>query len=221
MTEQSYSRQLSDGQIAAAVKMLQKYRGQVEAAGIELPRESDFNIATETRIVQDGNSLLVYAPASPKDAFWATVNAVKTIPGRRWEPNIDGKPWRVPGAQVDMLRELFPDVDFEFTAVSQPEPESVKIQPSTITKNGNGYQVRFSKNDPSFSAKLDVVRNLPNRKWNSDGGYWLVADIFGVETLLKMHSYELDEATKRDLQSHNEVKNRSERRDDFEVPGVH
>lgn len=221
LAEQSYSRQLSDGQIAAAVKMVQKYRGQVESAGIQLPRESDFNIATETRIVQDGNSLLVYAPASPKDAFWAAINAVKTIPGRKWEPNIDGKPWRVPGNQVAMLRELFPDVDFEFTAVSQPEPEPVKIQPATITKNGSGYQVRFAKNDADFADRLDAVRNLPNRKWNSDGGHWLVADIFGVETLLKMHSYELDEATRQDLQARKAVANRSERPDDFEVPGVH
>lgn len=221
LAEQSYSRQLSDGQIAHAVKMIQKYRGQVEAAGIELPHESDFNIATETRIEQAENDLLVYAPASPKDAFWATVNAVKTIPGRRWEPNIDGKPWRVPGNQVAMLRELFPDVPFEFTAVNLPEPEPVKIEPSTISKNGNGYQVRFAKNDPSFSDKLDAVRNLPNRKWIADGSYWLVADIFGIETLLKMSDYELDEATKADLKSHNAVKTRSERPDDFEVPGVH
>lgn len=221
LAEQSYSRQLSDGQIAAAVKMVQKYRGQVESAGIQLPRESDFQIATETRIVQDGNSLLVYAPATPKDAFWAAINAVKTIPGRKWEPNIDGKPWRVPGAQVAMLRELFPDVDFEFTAVSQPEPEPVKIQPATITKNGSGYQVKFPKNDADFADRLDAVRNLPNRKWVMDGGYWLVADIFGVETLLKMHSYKLDEATRQDLQARKAVANRSERPADFEVPGVH
>jgi SWI/SNF-related matrix-associated actin-dependent regulator 1 of chromatin subfamily A len=221
LAEQSYSRQLSDGQIAAAVKMLQKYRGQCAGAGIELPHESDFQIATETRIEQDGNSLLVYAPASPKDAFWATVNSVKTIPGRKWEPNIEGKPWRVPGNQVAMLRELFPDVAFDFETADLPEPEPVKIQPSTISKNGNGYQVRFAKDDPSFSSKLDAIRNLPNRKWIADGGYWLVADIFGIETLLKMHSYELDEATKQDLQAHKTVANRSERPDDFNVPGVH
>lgn len=221
LAEQSYGRTLSDGQIAAAVKLLQKYRGQVESAGIQLPHESDFQIATETKIVQDGNSLLVYAPATPKDSFWATINSVKTIPGRKWEPNIDGKPWRVPGNQVAMLRGLFPDVPFEFEAANLPEPEPVKIQPATISKNGNGYQVRFDKTDPSFSKKLDAVRNLPNRQWVADGGYWLVADIFGIETLLKNHSYELDEATRQDLQAHKTVANRSERPDGFEVPGVH
>lgn len=222
LAEQAYSRTLSDGQIAAAVKLLQKYRGQVESAGLELPHESDFQIATETRIMQDGNSLLVYAPASPKDAFWATVNTVKTIPGRKWEPNIDGKPWRVPGQQVDRLRELFPDVPFEFEAVNLPEPEPAKIEPSSIRKNGSGYQVRFAKTDPSFSKKLDAVRNLPNRRWIADGSFWLVADIFGVETLLKLHDdYQVDEATLADLKAQKSVANRQAAPDDFEVPGVH
>ena len=219
LAEQSYSRQLSDGQIAHAVKMIQKYRGQCEAAGIQVPYESDFNIQSETRIEQVGGDLLVYAPASPKDKFWHVVNTVKTISGRKWEPNFDGKPWRVPGNQVDKLRELFPDVPFEFTAIDTPQPEPTKIEPATISKNGNDYHVTFARNDAQFGDRLDVIRNLPNRKWMD--GYWLVADIFGIETLLKMSDYELDEATKADLKSHNAVKTRSERPDDFEVPGVH
>lgn len=224
LAEQSYSRQLSDGQIAHAVKMIQKYRGQCEAAGIQVPHESDFNIQSETRIEQVGGDLLVYAPASPKDAFWHVINTVKTIPGRKWEPNIDGKPWRVPGNQVDKLRELFPDVPFDYVQIVHPTPEAqkpVEIEAAKISKNGNGYHVTFARNDVQFSDRLDTIRNLPNRKWIADGSYWLVGDIFGIETLLKMHSYELDAATKNDLQSHDEVKNRSERPDDFNVPNMH
>lgn len=49
-------------------------------------------------------------------------------------------------------------------------------------------------------------------------GFWLVSDVFGIETLTKQFDFQLDNATKADLQN---SKNDSIAPNDFSVPGVH
>ena len=142
----------------------------------------------------------------------------------KWQPSpplarLGGYAFDELGNQVDRLRELFSDVDFEFTAVDLPEPRPEPIKSSAISKNENGYHVTFARNDPEFSGRLSTVRDLPNRKWMD--GFWLVTDIFGVAELVKAHSYELDEATKVDLDNHKKVASRTVAPDNFVVSGVH
>lgn len=215
---QSYDRQLSDGQIAAAVKMLQKYRNQLDGAGIELPTIDDFDIETAVRVESNNSHLLIYIPGSfSKKKFWEAVDSIKTIPGREWKPNIDGKPWQVPIRYAARVDELFPELGLDVPDIPFEDFDLPEIESPTIIKNGDGYHVTFDKADSHFGKILNAVRSLPNRTFVADGPHWLVSDIFSIETLTKQFNFQLDVATKEDLKNQSV----SIAPDDFSVPGVH
>lgn len=221
LAQQSYQNKLSDKQVVNTLELLQKYRGQIKSAAIELPNIADFEIATDIQIKLQDDLLYIYLPQHlSKKGFREIVDKIKSIYGRIWIPTLNGKPWSVPVNQIDKLKELFPDAiyNFDSDSIDVKKPEPTKHEPSKIKKHDDGYHVVLAKDDSQFQDKLNVLRALPNRKW--ENGYWLISDIGSIALLLSQFEIETDTMTGIDLVLYNEISNRQVAPDDFKIPGV-
>ena len=130
LAAQSYP--LTPNQQHAALKMLQKYAGQITSAGLSLPDEADLPAREEKRnghttqstqsapkvgngtVKLDGNVLRISFSYDP-----ATVEKVKEIPGRAWNQN--AKCWTVPLAQLSVVQKTFPDFVYDEKIAAQQE----------------------------------------------------------------------------------------------------
>lgn len=126
LAEKSKQYPLTPNQLHAALKMLTKYRGQIERAGLSLPDESELPAKTE----KNGNGFhaaTAPAPATPKSSGAvrlhgkdlkitfpynpALVEKARELPGRFW--NANGKCWEVPLESLDSVQKAFPDFTYD------------------------------------------------------------------------------------------------------------
>lgn len=183
----SYGGTLTPAQANAAEKMLQKYRTQLASAGITLPeyvvKQEQQNKQTVT--VKLAGRLLVIGFGGKPDP--KSLDAVRSIQGRRWNPDWPGKPWTVPADQLEALKAAFPSAIYDLNQpapkaqVEQTEqPEQVdpveiaaRISTSpcvkvTLDKNGERLLLYFNVRHPKFYEQKDKVKQINGRKWENE-----------------------------------------------------
>lgn len=109
-----------------ALRVLSKYRKQLSGMGIELP-SADVVAQAVALMPPPSAPALKVASSGPRIAimpnnpdrlivhgtFPKFTNEVKAISGRKWEAELDGKPWSIPIAQLDVALEKIPGVALE------------------------------------------------------------------------------------------------------------
>ena len=171
LAEQTYP--LTEGQEKAAVKLLKKYRRQLEGHGLVVPTIEEYETETPKQqekarisITLKNQLIFIQFPGRPSPADLAVV---KTLPDRRWNPDVDGKPWTVPAKFAPQVMEAYKenpnaDIDPKLAKFAQVAPtatagERIDFENGTIYVHFNGRPTE---------TQLTAVRCLPERKWNPD-----------------------------------------------------
>lgn len=123
-----------------ALRVLGKYRKQLERGGIILPTLADLEAerppepvrvtspASATpgvTVSRSGDLALLRFPYDP-----ALVAKARELPGRRWAPELPGKPWTVPIAQLHAILAAFPNACLDSDLAAEAEAK-VKAEAAT------------------------------------------------------------------------------------------
>lgn len=154
---------LTPKQQAAAIKMLQKYRGQLSNLGIEnLPTIDEYTVVGDEPKAKEPLTVTVangqFGVSIPRHLN-SKREEVKTLEGRRFD--WDKKVWLVPAAHGGDLLRMLPDAqwsdDARVLAGTEQEMPRVKIQIL-----GSDIVLDF----PYFNRQwVDAVKSLPERKF--------------------------------------------------------
>lgn len=122
LAEQSAYDGLSENQINAALKLLQKYRKQIERKGLTLPKLDETKpIKKEskpTSIKINGMMIMIDFHGKPNREIR---EEIKTLDGWQWNPSLPGKPWSVPTKHAGKIIEMFPDAEIDKEVVEFSE----------------------------------------------------------------------------------------------------
>lgn len=238
LAEESARRDLTQIEQDRALVMLQKYRGQLAGAGIDIPHTTKTTQETKSAvsITLSKNLLMVNFGSIPTQEHRTQM---KVIPGWRWNPDLPGKPWSFPANResLEALLIIFknPDIDPQSRELlDQAHPDSPKAQtvpqmaPVTskvkISQDGDkSILVHFPSRD-LFLKYGQMVKDLPERKWNPDlpGKPWVVPSRYVVD-LIKAFSNVADiDQSVLDLanQHQNLIAMSRKAESDFDVPGM-
>jgi SNF2 family DNA or RNA helicase len=168
-----------------AVRIVTKYRGQLEAAGIVLPSYETVKTeaeaeakakATETpsrpgvQVSQVGSALEIRFSYDP-----ALITLVKEIPGRRWNPSL--RVWTAPLGSLGDLTRAFPDAVLDEGLAKAAEEK--RLAEEKVEK------IRRAETEAAVAAwtttvRADVVRRMEEQRGESffahqDAGIlWLI-----------------------------------------------
>ena len=201
---------LTPAQERAAFKMIQKYRGQLEEAGIELPSlsesdnqatestESPDNRAIRISLSPDNRAIRISFGGKPSPENLA---AVKSLPSRQWLPDLPGKPWQVPAVYVKQVIETFgnnAEISEDVLRLVNNNPAPTELPPVVRLDYRNGNIWIYFEGRPS-PENLAAVKSLPYRKWHPElpGKPWVtypnavrdVDAIFSQQKVEKTPSY--------------------------------
>lgn len=233
MAADSYIKDLNPGQQRYAIKMIQKYRGQLEGAGMEIPLPSEYEIlgydgnpqtfTNKPTIKVEGDTIFVSFESVEK---WGPMkDAVKTLPRRSWKPALPNKPWAVPLADLELLKKALPEGDYsniKSAPLQQNKAQAPKSTGVEIKSNGRIY-IHFSKDDPNFGSYLNRVRNLSDRKWEGEkeGKPWSTPTRIVEEVLEAFPEATVDNSVIELARRNKDLSNLSrETNSTFEVPGL-
>jgi SWI/SNF-related matrix-associated actin-dependent regulator 1 of chromatin subfamily A len=237
LAEQSQMGELSLRQQETAVKMLQKYRKQLERYGFnDLPTMAEFKENKQKRAGNEtkqttGKAIVktigkgetaVYLADMKREDFYNALDAVKSVPGRRWEQELTGKPWIIPTQHLQTLKNRLPEADYSQVKVTEPTPTPRKRNQVEIKVNGS-IRVYFEPTDPKFYDHLRNVKSLPGRKWleGEPGKPWQVPNRLAGELNKMFPNAKKAPEFLRMIKQQSELSEMSRKADsDFQIPGL-
>lgn len=168
---------LSPAQAIAGLKLIQRYRKQLEGAGLVVP---DLEVAETLEKQQAQAGLMIRFNQRIHVRFGGIPSAdvraeLKKIQGWRFEGELPGKPWSFPLTAFDQLTVLLPaiPVDQELSDfVQSAEPADT---PRMVLDVWQGQVIiRFPYDGKPPENELEKVRSLPVRRWEKDlpGSPW-------------------------------------------------
>lgn len=190
LAQKSAQYPLTPNQLHAALKMLTKYRCQLERAGLALPEENELPAKTEknssgshamptphAQVTQsmpqpkaagsvklDGKTLRISFPYDP-----ALVAKARELPGRFW--NANAKCWNVPAEHIAAVQKAFPDFQYD-AAIAAKLDEARAIAATELAEKENAVA--------ELLARLgDLSAPLP------DGKTLFAHQRTGIETLVR------------------------------------
>ena len=165
---------LTPKQVKSAFEMLQKYQGQLQEIGLELPdeiKEDDLGEPYHIDFTVEDGQILADFSRKPKPSDRALLDE---FDGRRWNPDREGMPWEIPLRHAGKVIDLFGDRVEDDVMIHQNVFEAetkrdLNIQIIDIVETGDGggtATITFgAKPTPEQRAQLD---RLPERKWQPD-----------------------------------------------------
>lgn len=199
LARQAASVGLSQVERDRAHRMLVKYHRQLAEVGITLPAAPEKSDGTVVR----SNGLIVVTFAKiPSESVRAMI---KEIPGKRWCPEMPGKPWVVPynDLSVEKLRDALKglSMDWQFDVNEEaPKVEPVNVEPVdtaavVITKHNGSLAVRFPNPD-GRQERVSRLKGLAERRWAPDeeGKPWLVPNRLAKQVVEMFPEAQIDQA---------------------------
>lgn len=216
---------LTPGQQEQAIEMLQKYRKQLEQAGIALPQTDAYQVVktntTETEVKLHLNSEIVIE-FSYDDKL---VDICRGLSKRRFDGST--KNWVSPLSILDEVKLAFPGAIIlgkaEKLKLVAPPQKIQQKQVGTITLDNGNVVIGLPKNIPSneFYSLLDKTKSLSERHWNRKEKFWYAPKRIAQEVVDKFPEFEVASevtvliAKEQKLSS---IANSSS--STFEVPGI-
>jgi SWI/SNF-related matrix-associated actin-dependent regulator 1 of chromatin subfamily A len=188
LAEQSQTRTLSVKQQLAAIKMLQTYRGQLQAAGIELPEIGNYAVyqngndrpKTETpkqitgRLVMRGAEIALISDYDPK-----LVDRARSLSNRRFDPKT--KTWLAPTSIIDEVVAKFPE--FQVASEIQALSDSQKQLASMSSQASSDFEIPGILGQPLPYQRAGV------QFIDLAGGRGIIADEMGLGKTLQSLAY--------------------------------
>ena len=164
---------LTPSQIESAHKLLQKYQGQLQIAGIELPEQIDVKKVRESEPYQidikaDDGLILAYFSEKPTQEDRELLDEFE---GRRWNPDRDGVPWEIPTRHAQKVRAIFGgrnDVMIDQSVIDLSEQKITAMEKIDITDIDEGGTVLIYFGRKPTSAERTMLDRLPERKWQPE-----------------------------------------------------
>lgn len=216
--------ELSDRQLAHAHKMVYKYRQQLLAAGIEIEKPAEeaqsaiIADVTAGKAIVHGGYIEIYFPNRPAKEL---LDKVRALPGRRWLPDKDGKPWVVPVSALSLVKEIS-ELTIEQPSVDEA-PEPVMTHPRVAISKRNGNLLVEFPEPLGRQEMVTKIKTLPERKWQPDldGKPWLVPNRFAGQLLQLFPEAEVADEVKEMVEQQNRLSSMSNAATaDFEVDGL-
>lgn len=187
LAEQSAVRTLSEKQQAAALEMLQTYRGQLEAAGIDLPKAESYKVYTNGNAAPKPKAEEISGSISlaKKEIVVSfgyhpdLVAKVKSLPERKFDGK--SKTWRVPVRLATEVVEMFP----QFT-IDQSVSDLVQSQnqlASMSNRATSDFEIPGIKGQPLPYQRAGV------QFLETAGGRGIIADQMGLGKTLQSLAY--------------------------------
>jgi hypothetical protein len=166
----------TDEVISAAWTTLRKYKGQLQAGGIDfdaIEKPAELEAADKERrdllrtIQLEGDKAVFHFGYSQR-----LVAAVKTIPGRKWDG--DSKTWSVVltttsrPAVLEFAKEFGFKADPAIMAIEVKKVMAVRKPTASIELDGELAIIRF----PYSPEAVAAVKTIPGRKWNGEKKFW-------------------------------------------------
>lgn len=132
-------------------------------------------------------------------SFQEMLAAVKQINGRRFVSAL--KVWQLPGKAEEIKNQLS-ITGFQLEG-GDPVADDVPTQPSTAARSGNDRIRVIVQGQPlavvggGFREMLDVVKNIPGRRFNGDSKFWEIpGDVGIIKNLVETAGFQLEGADK-------------------------
>lgn len=189
---------LSDGQAIVACKMLQKYRKQLETAGLSIPESYiTEKIKDEPKIVKrievnpvsitgspviitrTNGDLLISFPVF--DGRNIRVEKIKSLPERRWCPELPDKPWKVPNRLAREVVAMFPEAKVDQSVLDLIDAQN-KL--SEMSEQANGT-FRVS----GLGGELYPFQQMGVKFLDCAGGRAILADEMGLGKTVQALAY--------------------------------
>jgi len=98
----------------------------------------------------------------------ALLDAIRTIPGRRWEP--EWREWIIPKEAVSLVKQLATQYNIFLTNdVKRLRDYEIKLNPK-VGASGENFALRFNYDD----ELLKTVRQIPGSQWEPLSKAWIV-----------------------------------------------
>lgn len=221
---------LSARQAAAALKMLRKYAHTQLGAftlpdKVEVPEAEKQAAPPPISFTVSGADILIAFARKPATE---TLDNVRSLPERRWKPDLPGKPWAVPVQYAANVIALFPEAANTLKDLAQtaPAPIAPAEQPSVVISKVNGdVMVEF----PRYDGRRELVDSLKalipfgDRKWLGEkpGKPWRVAAVHTLDLLAAFPDAQVTPEVQALADSMRTLKDMSNQASsEFEVPGL-
>lgn len=232
---------LSENQAYAVLRMLQKYRGQIERAGLTLPSYTNVAAPVQTpgarppvanvdrsniRIVFENGAILIYFNRKPDQA---TLDKVRNIPGRKWLNALPGLPWSIPVESAPFVIAAFPEsCDENIRKLAGDAPiveiiERAERAPTVLVKKHNGTILVYFPNPIGRKERVEMLKALPERRWKPDleDKPWEVPNRFAIDIVTMFPDAVIDDTVKAFVETQRELRSLSNQAEGhFEVPGL-
>jgi len=216
---------LTDRQATAALRMLLKYRGQLEQVGIKLTTAPDEQpvervdpgvepitpersapkspTTSNATVWTENGRAYVKFPGKPDEAVRS---AIKSIPGWKWHPERNDKAWSVPEASAVALAEAAAGKAPDSSPQYQPQP-GTKLPAVILSRENGTILVQFPDPD-GRSERVAKVKALPERKWNPDkpGLPWSVPNRYTLDLIAMFPEATVDEGVRELAEQQRELR---------------
>jgi SNF2 family DNA or RNA helicase len=178
-----------------AWEVLGKYRDQLKRGGIDfaaIPVPIEVATSRKVKAIQVEGDAAVFTFPYDRNL----VDAVKTLPGRRWSK--DRKVWSVPLTKTTapLVVEFGKKHGFATDpAIAQgayedaPEAEVIDLATKKITQDGDKYVVQF----PYDGAMVKAIKGVTGRRWDKTAKRWTVpaTSLWELVEFGKIHEFEM------------------------------
>lgn len=178
-----------------ALRVLTKYRRQLVSMGIDLPTPEVVAEAialmpppsspAKLSVSSSGPRIGVH-PSNPArllvhGTYPKFVNEVKSIDGRKWEPDLAGKPWSIPIAQLDAALAAIPGIGMESDVLALVD-ESRKVK-AAESEHARIEAARKAEQAAEDLKRYDLLVGIMERKpfaHQDDGIRWMIERRFAI-----------------------------------------
>lgn len=218
----SLSRTLTPKQQEISIKMLQIYRGQVEAAGIELPLISEYEVylngstPTETpqkRVELRGDQLFILFPYDAE-----LVNVARSLSKRRFDGGT--KAWVAPIEIASEVVARFSDFEIpqEVRELAGQPVQIIEIIPERKIELIKKELTLIFDYDPELVTRC---KRLSDRRFDSRSKNWVAPTRIIDEVLAAFPEFEVSEEIRELAQTQKQLATMSNvAHSDFEIPGI-
>lgn len=229
--------QMTPGQASAMNQVLHTYRKQLEKAGYTLPKQETIKETLQKtkpklvdKVTMNNQRVMVYFSKRPTSE---TIAAMKQVDGKRWEPELQGKPWSFPANEALLILGMFgathqidPSVEQMAEFIKEQEtsaPAEPTLNVVRFEAHGDRILVHYPGNGKPPEEELDRVREVPSRKWEPElpGKPWSVASQYYAELLDAFPEAYIEDSVREMMDERRELAKLGRAQEsDFEVPGM-